>query len=58
MSNAAPDQGDAPHGTALLPGDLTADELAAAPVLPLADVLVIEDLTNDEDEAFAFALRS
>lgn len=58
MSNAAPDQRDVSHGTALLPRDLTADELAGAPVLPSADVLVIEDLTNDEDEAFASALRS
>ena len=58
MSNAAADQRDVPHGSALLPRDLTADELAGAPVLPSADVLVIEDLTNDEDEAFASALRS
>jgi len=58
MSNAAPDQRDVPHGAALLPRDLTADELAGAPVLPSADVLVIEDLTADEDEAFASALRS
>jgi hypothetical protein len=58
MSNAAPDPHDVPHGSTLLPRDLTADELAGAPVLPSADVLVIEDLTDDEDEAFASALRS
>jgi hypothetical protein len=58
MSNAAADQRDVPHGSTLLLRDLTEDELAAAPVLPSADVLVIEDLTNDEDEAFASALRS
>ena len=57
MSSAAPDQRDVPHGTALSPRDLTADDLAGAPVLPSADVLVIEDLTADEDEAFASALR-
>jgi hypothetical protein len=58
MSNAAADQRDVPHGSTLLPRDLTEDELAAAPALPSADVLVIEDMTNDEDEAFASALRS
>lgn len=58
MSNAAADQHDVPHGTALLARDLTADELSAAPLLPSVEDLVIEDLTDDEDEAFASALRS
>ena len=58
MSNAAGDQHDVPHGTALLPRDLTTDELSAAPLLPSVEVLVIEDLTDEEDEAFASALRS
>jgi hypothetical protein len=57
MSNAAADQREVPHGSTLLPRDLTEGELAGAPVLPSADVLVIEDLTNDEDEAFASAIR-
>ena len=58
MSDAAADQRDVPRGSTLLPRDLTEDELVGAPVLPSTDVLVIEDLTNDEDEAFASALRS
>jgi hypothetical protein len=46
------------HGTALLPSDLTDEQLAAAPVLVSIDTLVIEDLSEDEDEAFAAALDS
>jgi hypothetical protein len=42
----------------LLPGDLTDDQLAAAPVLASADALLIEDLSEDEDDAFAAALDS
>ena len=51
-------QHDAPQGTALLPADLTDDQLAAAPVLASVDTLVIEELSEDEDEAFAAALDS
>ena len=58
MSDAAADERDVPHSTALLPRDLNSDELAAAPVLPSVDVLVVEDLTDEEDKAFADALRS
>jgi hypothetical protein len=42
----------------LLAKDLTDEQLAAAPVLASPDTLVIEDLTRDEDDAFAAALRS
>lgn len=49
-------QHDAPHGTALLPSDLTDEQLAAAPVLASVDALLIEELS--EDEAFAAALDS
>jgi hypothetical protein len=58
MSNAADGRLGVPHGTSLLPRDLSADELTAAPTLATADVLLIEDLTDAEDEAFAAALRS
>lgn len=46
----------ASHGTALLPADLSEAQLDAAPVLTSVDALLIEDLTDDEDEAFTAAL--
>ncbi|MGH9184709.1 MAG: hypothetical protein ACRD0U_02660 [Acidimicrobiales bacterium] len=58
MSDAADHQDQAPHGTALLPSDLSEDQLAAAPVLTSIDALLIEELSVDEDEAFATALDS
>jgi len=58
MSGAADHQDRAPHGTALLPSDLTEDQLGAAPVLTSIDMLLIEELSVDEDEAFATALDS
>lgn len=58
MSNAADGRLGVPQGTSLLPRDLSEDELTAAPTLATADVLLIEDLTDAEDEAFAAALRS
>ncbi len=58
MSNAAGRQDDAPRGTALLTGELSEDELSAAPVLTSIDALLIEELSEDEDEAFAAALDS
>jgi len=58
MSDAADRQDEAPHSTALLPSDLTEAQLDAAPVLSSADTLLIEDLTDDEDDAFATALES
>ena len=56
MSNAAADD-RTPHGTSLLPRDLDERELAAAPVLPSLDALVIDDLADHEDTAFAAALQ-
>ena len=50
--------GEPPHGTSLLPADLTDDRLDAAPVLDSIDALLIEELSEDEDDAFAAALES
>lgn len=58
MSSTAHDHGDAPHGAAQLPRDLTAEQLVAAPVLASADALLIDELSDDEDDAFAAAIRS
>jgi len=55
MSTAA-EQHDPPHGLALLPRDLTAAELAAAPVLRSLDDLAIEDLSDEEFEKFDRAI--
>jgi len=41
----------------LLPADLTDDQLAAAPVLASIDALLIENLSEDEDDAFAAAFE-
>lgn len=57
MSDAA-DQGDQPRATALLPRDLTSEELQGAPVLASADSLLIDELSEDEDDAFAAAMGS
>jgi len=56
VSDAADRQRDAPHGTALLPDDLTEQQLTAAPVLASVDALLVEELTDDEDDAFATAI--
>ena len=58
MSNAVGDDRDVPHGTSLLPSDLSAEQKAGAPTLVSVDALLIEDLTDLEDQAFATALRS
>lgn len=58
LSNAARQADDVPQGLALLPGDLTENQLLAAPVMVSIDALLIEDLDEDEDEAFAAALGS
>jgi len=47
---------DSPHGTSLLPRDLTDDQFDAAPTLASSDVLVIAEFSQDEDDAFAAAL--
>ncbi len=58
VSDGADHRNQASHGIALLPSDLTEDQLAAAPVLTSIDTLLIEELSVDEDEAFATALDS
>jgi hypothetical protein len=58
VSDAADRHHDAPRGPGLLPSDLTDEQLAAAPVLASIDALLIEELSEDEDEAFAAALAS
>lgn len=58
MSDAAGNGFETPHGIGLLPRDLTADNLSAAPVLLSADVLLIDDLSDEEDDAFAAAVGS
>lgn len=58
MSNAVGDAREVPHGTSLLPNDLTTEQQAAAPTLVSVDALLIEELTDTEDEAFASAMRS
>ena len=47
-----------PHGTSLLPHDLTARVLAGVPVIDDLDALVIEDLTDEEYKAFLGAITS
>jgi hypothetical protein len=56
MSDAARQQDQMPHGTSLLPRDLTEDELSDAPILGSLDALLIDGLTVDEDDAFAAAI--
>lgn len=58
MSSAADDQGQTAKGTGLLPRDLTAEELRAAPVLASPDALLIDGLSADEDDAFEAAVGS
>ena len=58
VSDAVRPLAEAPHGTSLLPADLTDDQLDAAPVLDSIDSLLIEELSEDEDDAFAAALES
>lgn len=56
MSDVAHERDEAPHGTGRLPSDLTIEQLASAPTLSSVDVLLIDDLTDDEDDAFAAAI--
>jgi hypothetical protein len=58
VSDVVRPSGEAPHGTSLLPADLTDDQLDAAAVLNSIDRLLIEELSEDEDDAFAAALES
>jgi len=57
VSDAAHRQ-DVTHGTVLLPPDLDAAQLAPAPDLESIDVLLIGELTLDEDDAFQAAISS
>ncbi len=56
MSDAA--QPHEPTGPAGLPRDLTDEELEQAPALESVDDLLIEDLTDEEADAFFAALDS
>lgn len=56
MSDAVSDDHDGPHGTSLLPRDLTDEEFAALPILESLEQLEIEDLTDDEYEKFVAAI--
>ena len=58
MSDAVRPSGEAPHGTPLLPADLTDDQLDAAQAIDSIDSLLIEELSEDEDDAFAAVLGS
>jgi hypothetical protein len=58
VSDATRDQDDRPHGTTSLPRDLTAEQLRSAPVIASVDSLLIDDLSADEDDAFADAIDS
>ncbi len=56
VSDAVGRRDAAPNGTALLPADLSGAQLDAAPVLSSVDALLIAELTDDEDDAFATVL--
>jgi hypothetical protein len=58
VSDATDRQHESPHATTLLPSDLTDEQFDAAPVLAPIGALLIEELSEDEDEAFAAALDS
>lgn len=42
----------------MLPADVTDDQLDAAPALHRIDALLIEELSEDEDDAFGAALEA
>lgn len=56
MSDAARAQSDQAQGTRLLPADLTEADLASAPVLDSVDGLLVDGLSDAEDDAFAAAV--
>ena len=56
MSDAARHRASVPGGTKSLRADLTEDEMASAPFLDSVDRLLVDDLADDEDDAFAAAL--
>ena len=58
VSDLAHGDNDGPQGLSTLPRDLTEEELRHAPVLASADLLVMDDLTEEEFEAFDQAIHS
>ena len=58
VSDLARGDSDRPQGLSTLPRDLTEEELRRAPVLASADLLVMDDLTEEEFEAFDRAIHS
>jgi len=56
VSDAAAHRTTVAKGVELLPADLTNDQLDNALVMTSPDVLLIDDLSDDEDRAFAAAL--
>ena len=56
VSDAAAYDHDVPHGTGLLPRDLTDEEAAALPALESLEQLEIEDLTDEEYKNFIVAI--
>ena len=58
MSDAAGVPDGDPHGVSLLPSDLTPAQLASAPTLASVDLLLIDDLSDAEADAFAAAISS
>jgi hypothetical protein len=56
MSDAAQRDDRDRGGTLLLPADLPEEQFAAAPALTSVGALLINGLSDDEDDAFAAAL--
>lgn len=56
VSDATTHRTAAAKGIELLPADLTDEQLENALVMASPDVLLIDDLSDDEDRAFAAAL--
>lgn len=56
VSDAAAHRATVAKGIELLPADLTNEQLENALVMTSPDVLLIDDLSDDEDRAFAAAL--
>lgn len=56
MTEASQNRVEPGHGTALPPADLSAAQLEAAPLLTSVDALLVDGLSDDEDDAFAAAL--
>jgi hypothetical protein len=57
MNSVAADSGSFPHGVALLPLDLSPEQLANAPVLISIDMLIDDELTEDEFDSFLVAIE-